>query len=420
MVLAHLVAKAPQGTAIALFDDAESAITGPAYSTRRREHLLNVRAGRMGAYPDQLGHFVEWCQTDVGQAACRDLDVPTPILKETFVPRALYGQYLCDLYQKTLATAETRGIQVTHYRQRIATITPEGGLTTARGDILHADQIVCASGFAFPKNPESRLIPVPWHADFRALAGKTEPILLVGMGLTAVDTIVSLLKAEFAGEIVCVSRHCHFPLPHTDDTSHPHAPALPEGTLRLSQLVRFLRQQAETEAHWQTGLDSIRPLTVALWQKLSTKDQKRVLRRYFTWWNIHRHRMAPEVARVLEDAVAQGRVKTLQGTFLREDATGAVVQQRGTTLHVPAASVFDCRGPQYGILPPYLASLIEAEVVRAHPSGAGVCVDERMQIAEKVYALGPLLLGQRLETTAVPELRGQALKVAEEILARRE
>lgn len=33
---------------------------GLAFGTRRPEHLLNVRASNMSAFPDDLGHFLRW------------------------------------------------------------------------------------------------------------------------------------------------------------------------------------------------------------------------------------------------------------------------------------------------------------------------------------------------------------------------
>ncbi|HEY1110894.1 MAG TPA: FAD/NAD(P)-binding protein, partial [Opitutaceae bacterium] len=62
---------------------------GIAYSTRRPEHLLNVVARNMSAFPDHPNHFVEWLRTRTDYMTIADGE-----LRETFVPRRVYGDYL--------------------------------------------------------------------------------------------------------------------------------------------------------------------------------------------------------------------------------------------------------------------------------------------------------------------------------------
>ena len=60
---------------------------GVAYSTVQDYHLLNVPAGKMGAFPDDVGHFHKW------------LDEKSYEFKPTdFVPRRIYGEYLKKLF----------------------------------------------------------------------------------------------------------------------------------------------------------------------------------------------------------------------------------------------------------------------------------------------------------------------------------
>lgn len=413
MVLVHLVEKLPRGSSIAVFDDSNALATGPAYETKHIEHLLNVRAGRMGAYADQPEHFWQWCETASGAEARRELGVSATIEKESFVPRALYGAYLRDIYRNVQKMAAQTGIAIVHYRQRIVRLESGGVLHTQAGEVIRAMRVVCASGFAFSHNAESRMISAPWNTDFSAFSGDAQTAFLIGAGLTAVDTIMSLLKAGFGGRIICLSRHRRFPHAHPHVSTPLVAPALPQEPLRLSSLMRFARKSARLGNVWQDGVDSLRPITITLWQLLSTEDQRRFLTRYFSLWNIHRHRMAPEIYTILQEAIAQGRVQHVCGSFVGEDVRGVYIERSGEKEHIAAAHLFDCRGPSYRALPPYLSVLINAGIVKPHATGAGVCADERMQIAENIFALGALLLGQQLETTAVPELRLQAQKLSE-------
>src|SRR5690606_11722148 len=65
---------------------------GIAYSTRRPEHLLNVVARNMSALPEHPNHFVEWLHTRTEYA-----DLPDAELRERFMPRLVYGDYIRSL-----------------------------------------------------------------------------------------------------------------------------------------------------------------------------------------------------------------------------------------------------------------------------------------------------------------------------------
>jgi uncharacterized NAD(P)/FAD-binding protein YdhS len=69
---------------------------GLAYATRQPEHLLNVRAANMSAFPDDSGHFLRWMGFADLEAANR------------FVPRRAYGQYLRQQLLTVLAAAPDR------------------------------------------------------------------------------------------------------------------------------------------------------------------------------------------------------------------------------------------------------------------------------------------------------------------------
>jgi uncharacterized NAD(P)/FAD-binding protein YdhS len=68
-----------------------------AYSTDNPLHLLNVPAGRMGAYPDRPRHFFEWLKEHPALVNRHRLN---PLTEGTFVPRRLYGLYLELLVQR--------------------------------------------------------------------------------------------------------------------------------------------------------------------------------------------------------------------------------------------------------------------------------------------------------------------------------
>jgi len=78
---------------------------GVAYITANPDHLLNVRAANMSAFPDQPDHFWRWLcgRGDHGpwEANCSD--------PYCFVPRNIYGEYIASLIAPLLCNENGPG-----------------------------------------------------------------------------------------------------------------------------------------------------------------------------------------------------------------------------------------------------------------------------------------------------------------------
>ena len=73
---------------------------GVAYGTRRPEHLLNVAARNMSAFRDEPDHFLRWLRTR------SEFDtMPEIELRERFMPRMVYGDYLRSIMHHHLQSA---------------------------------------------------------------------------------------------------------------------------------------------------------------------------------------------------------------------------------------------------------------------------------------------------------------------------
>src|SRR5256885_756154 len=78
-----------RGMACSGAGDRSSRRTGAASTARRREHVLNVVARTMSALADQPAQFLDWLGP---RSECAD--VPVVELREQFLPRRVYGDYL--------------------------------------------------------------------------------------------------------------------------------------------------------------------------------------------------------------------------------------------------------------------------------------------------------------------------------------
>jgi uncharacterized NAD(P)/FAD-binding protein YdhS len=249
-------------------------------------------------------------------------------------------------------------------------------------------------------------------------------VLSIGTGLTMVDLALSLDAAGHRGRLVAVSRRGLIPRAHADfDPAPVERAQLPLGDLRA--LTRWLRRRGG-DVGWRAAVDSLRPHSHALWQSLDAVQQVRFMRHARPWWDVHRHRIAPQVAQLLARMIGDGRLEVLGGriTAVRpaKAALAVDVERRGSrqprTLEV--AFAFNCTGPLHAIgrtRDPLLRSLLDAGQIRADHLGIGIDVDQRSRAAttNRLWALGGLTKGRYWEIVAVPDIRDQAAAVAEDI-----
>lgn len=161
---------------------------GVAYGSGRPEHLLNVAARNMSAFPDRPDHFVGWLRT-----RSEFENLPEDELREKFVPRIVYGDYL-----RSLVHAHLDGVEFVE--GEAVDFDEGGGLLLADGRRLPADRVVIACG----NEPPAPLPGAEALADHPAWVGnpwsdwenRLPPyggrIVVLGTGLTTVDAVVTL------------------------------------------------------------------------------------------------------------------------------------------------------------------------------------------------------------------------------------
>jgi uncharacterized NAD(P)/FAD-binding protein YdhS len=415
MVAAQLARK---GIGSVLIDGSGRAGHGVAYSTREPAHVLNVRAEVMSAWTDDLEHFVRVAESEGGD-------------RRDFVQRQQFGRYLREILKDGIDTGCLRLVE----RQAVDAKPTDGGWTVRldNGEAFEASGLVLAIGNQPPEPlpfgaDSSRVINNPWGGEALAavedLAGTHEDVLLVGTGLTMVDAVLSLDAAGHRGRIVGLSRRGLIPRGHTDFTPAPvEADDVPQGHVRT--LWRWLRRRG-AEVGWRAAVDSLRPYSQRLWQGLPLEEQKRFSRHARPWWDVHRHRIAPEVAQKLHDMVAEERLEIVAGRIQsvteQPDGLSVTYRRRGRS-HVEEgrfAYLINCTGPLGRIdrtRDELLKGLLDGGLARPDQLGISLDVDERSRLAgsKRAWAIGPLTKGRYWEIIAVPDIRGQAAAVADDI-----
>jgi uncharacterized NAD(P)/FAD-binding protein YdhS len=410
---------ARRGIASHLIEGAGRAGRGTAYSTTEAAHLLNVRAEGMSAWPDAPGDFADYFSGEGGD-------------RRGFARRRLFGRYLTAILEEAVASGL---VQLHRQRANAAAVDGDGWrLALADGSEIAASALALAQGnqppepLAIAAKAGERFIGNPWSEEAKAAVGDATAaggdVLLIGTGLTMIDLVLSLGAAGHRGRIVALSRRGLVPRAHADFNPAPvPIEEVPRGDLR--KLFRWLRRRGG-EMGWRAAVDSLRPHSHALWQALGDADQGRFLRHARPWWDVHRHRIAPEIAGQIADLVAEGRLEIVAGRIAEARPVYGAIEVRiarrgGRSSEVTEfAYAFNCTGPLGAIArtrDPLLRGLLDGGVVAPDRLGMGIEVDgnSRVAAARRLWALGPLTKGRYWEIVAVPDIRGQAAAVADDI-----
>ena len=245
-----------------------------------------------------------------------------------------------------------------------------------------------------------------------------------------IDAAISLLDQGHRGPIHALSRRGLVPRRHAAAPSRVtgHAPF----PTTVNALTRFLhtetKRAAAGGAGWQPIIDELRPFTVDVWQTMSLRDRARFLRHLRPWWDVHRHRMAAEVADRIDAARASDQLQIRAGrlrTFtVHNDQVEITYKPRAQDIlaTIAAARVVNCAGPgaDYARISD---PLIRSPAVRrrsSHPLRLGLDVTVNCAllnsdgaISRRLFAVGPVTKGAFWEITGVPDIRRQTERLAE-------
>jgi uncharacterized NAD(P)/FAD-binding protein YdhS len=400
---------------------------GLAYSTMLRDHLLNVSAEGMSALADDPGHFVRW----LAERGLRRMGE-----EPFYAPRTLYGDYLEELILK-LGRQQGERLRLVHAEAVSIGPTASGvEVMLGNGTSLVGHAAVLAIGHdEQPAPPAKNAIRMGSPQD--TPLDPALPVLILGTGLSMVDAWLSLEAAGHEGRIFAVSRRGLVPWPHRPGKPMRLDSAdIPLGT-DLSYFVDWFRslvhEVKEAGGDWREVVDGLRPFNQRIWQSWPACARRRFLSHTKAWWDIHRHRMAPQIHVRMSEALRAGRLTVLAGrvTDVREEGKGLAVdiQRRQTrtveTLHV--ARIYDCTGivknPEEGSLA-ILRSLFERGLARSDPFKLGLDVTMECALIDSagtpsgtLFAVGPPTRGTFFEIDAIPDIRVQCKALAERLVS---
>lgn len=419
---------------IVVIDPAPRMAAGVAFGTPDERHLLNVPAAGMSAYPEDPGHFVQW-----RRRTAPDLADPYE-----FAPRRDFSRYLHE--QLADAVSGGFGHATLRHVERTATAVAhaEGrnAIQLDNGASIDADALVVATGlpvtgadWAPPELRDSAFfVPDPWASgaiDVVRRDGSAPPdVLIVGTGLTMVDVVLGLQGTRPGRKLRAISRRGRLPKSHGERLVLPAIPDISDWGSDLAGLRARVRQHLSgieaSTGDVRPGVDGLRFQLSELWARLSEKDRYEFLREDAGAWGILRHRMPPSSAAALELFRSDGSFEVSAASIREVEPLprgGLRVTVSDGTLH-DVGWVVNCTGPQLDVSKlgnPLLDNLLVRQAV---PSTAGMgfqtdngrLIDADGSATATIWTLGALRRGELWESTAVPEIRTQALALATAIL----
>jgi uncharacterized NAD(P)/FAD-binding protein YdhS len=407
---------------------------GIAYYTANPDHLLNVRAANMSAFPDQPDHFWRWlcARQDNGRSTWEHCGDPF-----CFVPRRIYGDYIASLIAPLLSDGEeSGGLRIIRGECTAIDQSRYGvAITLADGSRHQGDFAVLATGHETALSPTDYHVD-PWIPPADAGVQQSAKILIVGTGLTMIDYVLSLILVGHKGPIVALSRRGLLPRAHRSVQPLSINPKDVPFDADIARLFRWLRRIIKEHTaqgdDWRSVIDGIRPFSQQIWQGLSISSRRRFLEHARAWWDVHRHRMAPEVEERINAAIASGHLTVLAAKLCAIESDGAAAlvhyRRRGAQAAetMEADKVVDCRA--IGATPvkvtnPAVSSLLERGLARLDPLHIGLdvtpdcaLIDRFGATSERLFAVGPLTRAAFWEIVAVPDIRNQCTVLASRLL----
>ncbi len=415
---------------VALIGNGLRPARGVAYDTPYQSHLLNVPAGNMSAFPADRDHFTRWLVQRWPTATGAD-----------FAPRTWYGDYLAEI----LAEALRAPTPITPLTGEVVSVMRYGDrwlLQLADGSTLAARSVVLAIGNLPPHDPPGFSAEMPgyrrnpWAADVVRDLPSNAPVLIIGAGLTMIDVVLALRETGHRGPIAALSHHGRLYQRHASFTPRLLT-SLPVEFASPRRALRWLRTEiarAQQAGHnWRAVIDSLRPHTATIWQQWSMAQRASFLRHGRNVWDIHRHRIAPQVGEQLNDLIAQGTLTNHAGRVLSAEATAHGVKVRwlpkdtDQPQQLDVARVINCTGPQrdYGrVNTPLITSLRRGGWLTPDPLRLGWVTDIDGRLigvdgspVAGLYTIGPLRIADLWESIAIPEIRVQAAALANVLVA---
>jgi uncharacterized NAD(P)/FAD-binding protein YdhS len=444
MIAVHLINKAIEPTEIIIINEKETFNKGIAFNPYSKEHLLNVNTSKMSAFMDDPEHFLNWIM-QLEEYKNKD----RILIANAYLPRYLYGQYLSDIWAKTICSAPGK-IKISVIDSFVSDLdVTENTITISvnNNDKIIVDSCVIASGNHIPRNQEIKntsffnsknYFQNPWEIKAVSNINSGKPVLIIGNGLTMVDTVLGLLKNGYKNEIYSISSNGFNILPHRHN-GFKYTKLIeelrPEATLfEIVKLFnKHIKRIREFGLSAEPIIDSLRPCTQLIWQRMSIKEKEIFMKRLRHLWGVARHRIPMHIHDKIQQLRIENKLHVWSGKIIDIIEKDGMIEvefynkKQKCNKKIIVSRVINCTGPETDmnyVEKKFLRNCFLKGIIAQDQLKLGINADpDTFEMLDKngkrqvnLFTIGPNLKGVLWETTAVNELRDQAERLAKKIL----
>lgn len=422
---------------VTVFEPREQLGCGLAYDVKNIDVRLNVAAHRMRAIPGSPTAFLDWLQTSGTLTV--DPDAVTP--EGIFARRRDFGRFMQAQLARHLDSGAIR-----HIRQAVRVVARENDrwrIAGADGTSVLADILILATGHPPASRPPvfdnldpltaSRVADVFAPNAFDGIE-KSDPILIIGSGLTALDALSRLDALGHEEKITLLSRSGLMPRPHAGGGFSPfgdfHSAELTSAKKLLAKVRATVINAQAQGIPWQSVFDALRQHAQELWQGLPMPERRKFLRRLRRWYDVHRYRMPPQATLALQKGIDTGRVSVKRGDLLSITRDGndlmAGIEAHNGGSKVRCRRILLATGPEfqdYAAHQRFLLGMHRDGFIQSDALGLGLACDTAghgLTVTgapiTSLFVAGPPARPAFGELTGVPEISTQVADIVDRII----
>ena len=442
----HLIEKSTVPIHIFIINKKTNFNKGIAYHTYTDKHLLNVSAGKMSAFHNIPDHFLDWIMR---HPKYKNKD--REIIKSSFLPRSMYGEYLEDLWQKAIINSKFKNLKIIPIDDFAVDLKIEQTKfiisLESKSSTIIVDYCVLATGNNLPRNPvikntgfhiNQHYFQNPWKENVVKNVSNHLPILIIGNGLTMVDTVISLIEHGYKGQVYSLSPNGFNILPHRHNGMvYEKLKEDLKENLSLLDLVKLINKHVKLVRSYglsaEPVIDALKPYVQGIWQSLKQEEKQLFLTRLRHLWGVARHRLPLTIHDKIQQLRIDRNLNIISGKIIDIESIEIGLKidyfdkKEGVNKHLLVQRVINCTGPETDISRlknGLLKSSLLSGLISQDELKLGIKTNvETFQVYDNkgilhynLFATGSILKGMFWESTSVNELRYQAEKVADYIL----
>lgn len=445
MTAVHLIRNTVEPIEIIIINERETFNKGIAFNPYSRHHLLNVATSKMSAFADKPEHFLDWIMQHKNYES-KDKN----IIANAFLPRYLYGQYLSEIWKETINSTNAERVSIKVIDAFVVDLdVSENAVTLLLSDNenLTVDVCVIASGNHIPRNPSIKNTSLfqsknyfqnPWSIKAVSDTVSQKPVLILGNGLTMIDTVLGLLENNFENKIISISPNGFNILPHRH-SGLKYTKLIDELSTNatLFEIVKLFNKHIKLVRDFGLSaepiIDSIRPYTQKIWQRLTPAEKRLFMSKLRHLWGVARHRIPTHIHDKMQQLRIDNKLHIYAGKLIDiVEENGNLEVEFFNKKHkcnekIIVSRIINCTGPETDLMQSdknVLKNCLLKGIISQDELKLGINADtNNFQVIDKdgnahanLFTTGSNLKGMLWETTAVNELRDQAERLAKNML----